>query len=200
MIITTRDTVLKFRNEFISSLGEGDFLVIPKNTKIYGEITGREKSHLIVPSYLYEGHVRVDKPSDQIAPGFRMHEFSVSNEAARRGIDNTPPPWAEDNISKLVINTLVPIRRWARERDPDAVVRITSGYRSQALNKAIGGAARSHHLFGRAADFVIPGVSPSQIRTFVLNSDIPFAELITYRTFTHIAYHEGHNNRRNFFK
>ena len=199
-MITTRDTVLKFRNDFISSLGEGDFLVVPKNTKINGKITGREKSHLILPSYLYEGHVRVDKPSDQIAPGFRMHEFSVSNEAARRGIDNTPPDWAEENIRDLVIHTLVPIRRWAREQDPDAVVRITSGYRSQTLNKAIGGATRSHHLFGRAADFVIPGFSPTQIRTFVLNSDIPFAELITYRTFTHIAYHEHHNNRRNFFR
>ena len=35
-------------------------------------------------------------------------------------------------------------------------VKISSGYRSPALNKAVGGSATSQHMKGEAADIVIP--------------------------------------------
>lgn len=37
----------------------------------------------------------------------------------------------------------------------DAAVHITSGYRSQAYNTAVGGARNSQHLYGLAADFAV---------------------------------------------
>lgn len=38
-------------------------------------------------------------------------------------------------------------------------VRVTSGYRTPAHNRAVGGSAKSQHLFGRAADIRVDGVS-----------------------------------------
>ena len=42
-------------------------------------------------------------------------------------------------------------------------IAITSGYRSPAHNRAIGGASASKHLLGQAADFKIPGMTPKQV-------------------------------------
>ncbi len=41
---------------------------------------------------------------------------------------------------------------------------ITSGYRTPAHNKAVGGAPNSYHVKGRAADFVVVGMSPHEVQ------------------------------------
>jgi hypothetical protein len=43
-------------------------------------------------------------------------------------------------------------------------VRVISGYRSPAHNRAVGGARNSQHLYGRAADISIGGYTPRQIK------------------------------------
>lgn len=45
---------------------------------------------------------------------------------------------------------------------------ITSGYRSPAHNKRIGGAPASKHTFGEAADFKIPGMTPREVYLTIL--------------------------------
>lgn len=42
-------------------------------------------------------------------------------------------------------------------------ITITSGYRSPSHNASIGGAARSQHLYGTAADFKVAGYTPQQV-------------------------------------
>lgn len=42
-------------------------------------------------------------------------------------------------------------------------IHITSGFRTVPHNKAIGGVPFSQHLYGRAADFVVPGLTPTQV-------------------------------------
>mgnify|MGYP001578385547 CR=1 FL=1 len=52
------------------------------------------------------------------------------------------------NLTKLAILILQPIRdRWG-------ALQITSGFRSWAVNGAVGGSSSSQHCFGEAADFV----------------------------------------------
>jgi uncharacterized protein YcbK (DUF882 family) len=46
---------------------------------------------------------------------------------------------------------------------------ITSGCRCESHNKAVGGGEKSQHLFGRAADFRISGISPSEIYDYILD-------------------------------
>lgn len=80
---------------------------------------------------------------------FTLSEMVRSGTAIRYGIDNTPAEEAIENLTLLCRNVLEPLRRRF------GVIRITSGYRSQALNRAVGGARTSQHLTGEAADIHI---------------------------------------------
>ena len=67
---------------------------------------------------------------------------------------------------------------------------ITSGYRSPALNEAVGGVKNSAHVAGRAADFIIPGVgSPLHIATRISKYPaIAFDQLINeYDSWVHFG-------------
>lgn len=44
---------------------------------------------------------------------------------------------------------------------------INSGYRNAAYNKKVGGASRSQHIYGKAADICISGVDPLEIARYV---------------------------------
>ena len=87
----------------------------------------------------------------RLTDNFDLSEFVVSQEAARRGIDNTPPGEALENLYLLAM-ALEEIR--ARLGKP---IVISSGYRSPALNAAVGGAPNSAHVLGYAADLTCPG-------------------------------------------
>ncbi|MCF8533059.1 MAG: hypothetical protein K9G48_08655 [Reyranella sp.] len=83
---------------------------------------------------------------------FSLAELTASQTAARRGIDNTPPP---DVLAELqrTAQLLEKARTVLRSRP----LLISSGYRSPALNAAVGGSPTSAHCFGMAADFTCPG-------------------------------------------
>ncbi len=40
---------------------------------------------------------------------------------------------------------------------------VISAYRNEKYNKLVGGAPKSQHLYGKAADIKVPGVSPLQV-------------------------------------
>ena len=80
---------------------------------------------------------------------FDLSEFTYSETAQRKNIDNTPSPNAIANIKALCEEVLEP----AREEYGKAMI-ISSGYRSEQLNKAVGGAKTSQHMTGCAADIV----------------------------------------------
>ena len=94
----------------------------------------------------------------QLSEHFHLSEFLVSETAARRGIDMTPPPLVVNNLRSLCLNVLEPVRLHFNRP-----VVSTSGYRPPALNRAIGGSATSQHCFGEADDFRIPGVSNLEV-------------------------------------
>lgn len=80
---------------------------------------------------------------------FTIEELTFSQTAAKRGIRNETTPEIEKNLTALVGAVLDPAReKWGRP------IKVTSGYRCPALNKAIGGAAQSQHMKGEAADIV----------------------------------------------
>lgn len=81
---------------------------------------------------------------------FTYNELIRSDTALKMGIDNIPDsPEIRENLLKLGETILDSIReRW------HSPIRVTSGYRSKQLNKAVGGSRTSQHLVGEAADIV----------------------------------------------
>ncbi|TFH85253.1 DUF882 domain-containing protein [Billgrantia azerbaijanica] len=67
----------------------------------------------------------------------------------------------------------------------DAPVTVTSAARCRAHNASVGGASRSQHLYGRAADIKVRGVDPEAVRDWIAER-FPQASLGLYLTFVHV--------------
>lgn len=86
----------------------------------------------------------------KLSKNFDLIEFTKSSTAYLHAIDNTPSENITFALSFGVNNILQPLRDMLGKP-----IKITSGYRSPALNKAVGGSPSSQHQFGLAADFVL---------------------------------------------
>jgi len=114
---------------------------------------------------------------------FSLEEFLFSQTAARRGIDNTP-----DEIAMIHLLTTAQSMEEVRALLGNPI-KITSGYRSQALNSAIGGANTSAHMEGWAADFICPGFGrPIEIVREIAASPIRFDQCIQEGNWVHISF------------
>ena len=86
----------------------------------------------------------------RLTPHFTLSEFTKSQTAERKGIDNTPEPIHIKCMETLCLNVLEPIREHFGKP-----MTINSGYRSVDLCEAIGSKATSQHAKGEAADIEI---------------------------------------------
>lgn len=94
-----------------------------------------------------------------LTKNFTLEELTASSVARSKNLDNTPCPLCRANLERLAREILQPVR----DRYGKAVV-ISSGYRSEALNKAVGGVANSQHLTGEAADINLGAANPALFR------------------------------------
>ena len=88
----------------------------------------------------------------RISKNFTLEELCASATAKAKGISNNPGQTDIVNLCGLVHNVLQPLRNWWGKE-----VKIGSGYRSLALNRAVGGVSNSQHMKGEAADLCIDG-------------------------------------------
>lgn len=86
-----------------------------------------------------------------LTPHFTLEELIASDTANQMGINNTPDETVRYRLAQLA-GKLEDIRVLLGALP----IVISSGFRCQALNTAIGGAATSAHLYGCAADFTCP--------------------------------------------
>ena len=95
----------------------------------------------------------------QLTPHFKLSEFLR----------------AEDPIPSLAI--LANIKELAERLEKvrsilgNKPMKITSGYRTAAHNKAVGGKPSSYLLKGMAADFVVDGISPAKVQGILKDWD-----------------------------
>lgn len=80
-------------------------------------------------------------------------------------------------------------------------IKITSGYRPAELNAKVGGATKSRHITGQAADFKIEGYTPKQVASIIEKliaaGKMKQGGLGTYSTWVHYdTYFNGKNPRR----
>lgn len=113
---------------------------------------------------------------------FTFEELTHSELAVRRGIDNKPPAEVLPNLVRLA-QVLEQVRALF-----GMPMIINSGYRSPAVNRAVGGSALSAHCDGRAADFVVPDYgTPKKVAERIARSPIAFDQLIFEGTWVHLA-------------
>lgn len=106
------------------------------------------------------------------SPHFTLAELTKSQIAIRRGIRNVPNAAQTANLKRLAENILEPVRaNYGRPFSP------SSGFRSQALNAAVGSKSASQHTKGEAVDFEIPGVPNRDVAEWV-RDNLEFDQLI----------------------
>lgn len=122
------------------------------------------------------GFSRVSQPDGPVGRHYRWSDFTRSTTAAKYGIPNVLTPAARANLTRLVELVLDPL-----QDNLDARVRVTSGYRSPALNAVIPGAASdSDHMEGHGADIQADGIGAKTLATAVVALGLPFDQLIWY--------------------
>ena len=122
----------------------------------------------------------------QLTPNFTLDEMTISQTAARRGIPNDPPPSVIANLRTLCEEVLEPVRVHF-----DRPVIVSSGYRSPALNVAIGGSRTSQHCLGEAADFTVPCVKLIDLAQ-LMHRNLNYDQLIyEFGRWLHVSYRHG---------
>jgi len=104
---------------------------------------------------------------------FDLAEFCSSQTAARMGRTIEPSPGELQNLTRLCVTVLEPLRE-ALGRP----IHISSGLRPLWLNQAIGGSSTSAHMDGRAADIEVPGMSPLEVCRKVVELNLPIDQVI----------------------
>lgn len=120
---------------------------------------------------------------------FTINELCKSSTATQRGIDNTPNQSIINNLEKLTNNILDPLRE--KYGKP---IRVNSGYRCEALNKAVGGSRTSQHCSGLAADITIGSPSKNKILFgMIMAMDLPYDQIIDEKDFAwvHVSYSDN---------
>ena len=138
-------------------------------------------------------------PEMQLSEHFNLKEFTKSETAIRKRIDNTPNLEHANNLKMVCENILEPVRKHFGKP-----VRINSGYRGPALNKAVGGSAKSQHCNGEAVDFEIDGLpNPDLAKWVAQNCDFDQIILEFYDPkegpnsgWVHASYSKGKNRKQ----
>lgn len=125
----------------------------------------------------------------QLTEHFSLEELTATSV---RGVDNTPGPQELLNLGYTargmeLVRTLL-----------NQAISINSGYRSPAVNKAVGSKAKkSQHMEGRAVDFICPKFgTPREIVEAIKASDIKYDQLILeFDSWVHISFVEENSRK-----
>src|SRR5690554_4446602 len=108
-------------------------------------------------------------PSDRLTLHFTLAEMECPH--CRR--------LPEGGISQELLERLEALR--ARIGMP---IQVNSGYRCPEHNRAVGGAPKSQHMLGTAADIAVAGMDPPGL--YVAAHGAGFRGLFLYNTFVHV--------------
>jgi uncharacterized protein YcbK (DUF882 family) len=123
---------------------------------------------------------------------FTIKELCRSSTATQKGIDNTPNSEIITNLTQLVEYILDPLRE--KYGKP---IYVNSGYRSELLNKIVGGSKNSSHKKGLAADITVKSKTLNKkLFDLIIELDLPFDQLIDEKMFSYIHVSFSKNPRK----
>lgn len=105
----------------------------------------------------------------QLSTNFKVKEFACT--------DGSDPIFIDSEL----VSVLQKIRAHFGK-----AVTITSAYRTPGRNKAVGGETYSQHLYGRAADIKVKGVTPKAVAAYAEKLLPAKGGIGIYNTFTHV--------------
>ena len=114
--------------------------------------------------------------------------------ATKTGLPNALPKHLEPNLRALAENVLQPTR------DALGAVKVTSAYRSPAVNSKVGGAKTSQHVQGQAADLKFDG--GNDVLFHWIKDNLDFDQLIwefgsdTAPSWVHVSYSSSKNRKQ----
>lgn len=120
-----------------------------------------------------------DRP---LSPHFMLSELVNSNTARAKGLSNNPTPEVIENLELLCKEALEPIRELV------GPLKINSGYRSEEVNRAVGGSKGSAHCAGHAADLNPVKVSWKGLMDAVVESGLELDQIIYEHTWVHVGH------------
>lgn len=134
--------------------------------------------------------------NQRISENFTLGELIHTNTGLRN-----VPNWEQiANLKFVVDNFLQPLRSYYNKP-----IFVTSGFRSEEVNKAIGGSSSSsQHMKGEAIDFAMPGVSNDELIDTAISLGLPYDQLLDERLYNtkgirknwiHVSLRSSHNNR-----
>ena len=119
-------------------------------------------------------------PNIQLSPHFSLEEMIRT----KVDLPNQPGDRELSNLQLLCVKVLEPLR--LKIRRP---IRVTSGFRSPAVNRAVGGVPSSHHVIGCAADIVVDDLSPDDVVAALRSiPGLRWTQLIREPSWVHVSY------------
>jgi hypothetical protein len=140
----------------------------------------------------------------QLSEHLSLAEVTRSETAKRKGVSNMPTEQHIANFKLLAEKVFEPIRNHFGKP-----IHISSGYRSAALNKAIGGAASSQHCSGEAIDIDMDGHAGGITNKMVfdyIKENLEFDQLIwefgtdANPDWVHVSYESTGKQRKQILK
>ena len=130
-----------------------------------------------------------------LSKNFSLEEMCRSNTARVKGLPNVPNAEQVKNLQQLCENVLQPLRNHLGKP-----VVINSGFRSQAVNMAVGGANNSQHMKGEAADIKCKDYPyAKEIYTWIMDN-LKFDQVILERkgksVWVHVSFRTNGKNRQ----
>lgn len=147
----------------------------------------------------------VNYNSMEISKHLSLSEVTVSDTAKRLGINNQPTPEHLANLKLLAEKVFEPLRNHFGKP-----IKVSSGYRSKALNAAVpGSSATSQHCSGEALDLDQDGMPHGVTNKMVfdyIKDNLPFDQLIwefgtdTNPDWVHVSYESTGKQRKQILK
>jgi len=109
----------------------------------------------------------------ELSKNFTLNELTASNTAKSKGISNEPDTKQLAALQLLVEKILQPLRDGI-----DKPIKVSSGLRVPALNKAIGGSVTSQHCKGEAVDIQMSGKTGNAKLFNYIKENLVFDQMI----------------------
>lgn len=129
----------------------------------------------------------------KITKNFSLAELTKTST----GIDNKPDRQQVTALITLCGKVLQPLRDLYGK-----AIHVSSGFRSPAVNKAVGGVCNSQHLLGEAADITVYNREGNKQLFEIIRDNLSFDQLINERDFSwiHVSYKSEEENRKQVLK